>query len=130
VRDPCDVRRGAATAISTTRVSPLRSVVVDEQAAALHEVRVDREAEEPLLAPAGDARGQIEERGVEEPASLQDTDAPRLLDDEQAPRGIPRGERHRERLVELLGDARERDLRRRLRRNRNGDRHPREESCG
>jgi hypothetical protein len=97
---------------------PFAVRVVHEQPPALHEVGRHGEAEEALLAPPRHARGEVEEGSVEEAPGLEHTDPAGLLDEEQAPRRVFRGERHRERLVELLGDLRERHLRRGLRRRR------------
>ena len=70
--------------------------VVHEEAAVVGVVGVEREAEEPALAPGADPRREVEEARPEEGAVLHDPDPPPLLDDEESvevPRGGGRPER-------------------------------------
>jgi hypothetical protein len=60
-------------------------VEVDEEAVVLRVSRMERDREQPLLAPAADAAADVEERLRSQPAVHDDADHARLFDDVQLP---------------------------------------------
>ena len=64
--------------------------VVDVEQAVRRVVRMEGEAEQAALAAARDERAQIEKRRRQDARAVEDFDAPRLLEDEEAPRAVAR----------------------------------------
>ena len=100
---------GACRELDDARVA-LRIGEVHVDASRVCEVGVEREAEEPLLRPPGDATAEVEKRrrrGLQPPVD-DDAHESLLLDDEQPPLRIAWRERERDRLIQPVEHLRER----------------------